>query len=180
MHYYDYLEIGIRNPSNNFDHIEVGNKIGVDPAVNHQTYKNGFIYSETSNYFFKHNCRNKFDLIFIDGLHIASQVIEDLYNSLTALNERGTILLHDVNPRREEMAGTDPIKGFGWCGTVWKAWAWFRMTRPDLTMYKIKGLDLGVVRPGEQKVFEPTIGMEEMDWDFFVKNKAELLPERDM
>ena len=43
----------------------------------------------------------KFDLIFIDGLHLANQVQKDIENSLKFIKDEGFIVLHDCNPPSE-------------------------------------------------------------------------------
>ena len=45
------------------------------------------------------NNDKKFDIIFIDGLHHYEQVIVDINNALSVLNDNGHILVHDCLPR---------------------------------------------------------------------------------
>ena len=40
----------------------------------------------------------KFDIIFIDGLHEYDQVKKDIVNSLKFIDEKGFILIHDLLP----------------------------------------------------------------------------------
>ena len=47
----------------------------------------------TSDKFFKDN--EKFDIIFIDGLHTFEQTIKDIDNSIKFLRDKGVILIHD-------------------------------------------------------------------------------------
>ena len=63
--YKSYLEIGTFH-NELFDHIKCDIKIGVDPV-------SGGTVRKTSDQFFKDN-QDKFDCIFIDGLHFYSQV----------------------------------------------------------------------------------------------------------
>ena len=69
----NYLEIGVRDGSN-YDKIIINNKTGVDPSP---TKDIDGLYKLTSDEFFKIN-KIKFDLIFIDGLHLEQQVDKDL------------------------------------------------------------------------------------------------------
>ncbi len=63
-HYRDYLEIGVQNSKNNFNKVIVPHKEGVDPNVD-------CTYRMTSDEFFKTIPKDKkYDIIFIDGLHI--------------------------------------------------------------------------------------------------------------
>lgn len=118
-----YLEIGVQNPANNFDKVNVTGKVGVDPClfVKEDTAGNRF-YSMSSDDFFSAQCGlTKFDLIFIDGLHHADQVKRDFENSLRCLSDNGFIVIHDVLPENE--AGTIvPRETKQWWGDVYK-WA---------------------------------------------------------
>jgi len=88
--YSTYLEIGC-DKDQSFAKIRINKKIGVDPI-------SGGTIRDTSNNFFNHN-KEKFDIIFIDGLHHYEQVIVDINNSLEILNNNGHILIHDCLPR---------------------------------------------------------------------------------
>ena len=72
-----YLEIGCDN-NICFNSIPVINKIGVDPD-------RGGNIKDTSDNFFKNN-KNRFDVIFIDGLHIYEQCRRDVINALKVLD----------------------------------------------------------------------------------------------
>ena len=64
-----------------------------------------------------------FDVIFIDGLHLADQVEKDIDNALKFIKEDGFIILHDVNPptewhaRESYLFFNSPAAG-AWNGTV--------------------------------------------------------------
>ena len=108
-----YLEIGC-NRDKLFDTIDVVHKVGVDP-------KRGGTHRMTSDDFFARNDR-RFDLVMIDGLHHAEQVLRDIDHSLAALNGRGVIVLHDCNPISEEAQRVPSGRRHGaWNGDVWKA-----------------------------------------------------------
>ncbi|HET8808844.1 MAG TPA: class I SAM-dependent methyltransferase [Flavobacteriaceae bacterium] len=133
----NYLEIGVRNPEDNFNHIVCKNKVSVDPGV--EFAENPVDYQLTSDSFFQQLSENKtklekntrFDVIFIDGLHLADQVEKDIHNSLVHLQENGFVILHDCNPptifHQRENYGfhNSPAKGY-WNGTTWKAFYKFR------------------------------------------------------
>jgi len=107
----DYLEIGC-DQNELFSQVAIKNKIGIDP-------NNGGTHRLTSDSFFLSN-KDKFDLIFIDGLHTYSQTLNDIKNSLLVLREKGFILLHDCFP----MSYFDqavPRAQRKWNGDVWKA-----------------------------------------------------------
>jgi len=125
-----YLEIGVRNPEDNFNHIKASNKYGVDPGIEFKS--NPVDFRMTSDIFFKKLFKNevlsnniKFDVIFIDGLHFAEQVDRDITNALNCIKEDGFIVLHDCNPptewhAREISSYCNPVGGY-WNGTTWKA-----------------------------------------------------------
>jgi len=76
-----------------------------------------------SDHFFSINT-DTYDLIFIDGLHEANQVLRDVENSLKILNKGGTILIHDCNPRTEQYQyrlDNPKLDMTLWTGDVWKA-----------------------------------------------------------
>lgn len=63
-------------------------KHGVDPNVD-------TTYRMTSDEFFKNYIKQKYDIVFVDGLHLHEQVYRDIINSLNNLNENGVIVVHD-------------------------------------------------------------------------------------
>ena len=107
----DYLEIGC-DQNELFSQVAIKNKIGVDP-------NNGGTHRMTSDSFFLSN-KNKFDLIFIDGLHTYGQTLNDIKNSLLVLREKGFILLHDCFPM-SYLDQAVPRAQRKWNGDVWKA-----------------------------------------------------------
>ena len=107
----NYLEIGC-DQNELFLEVQIKNKIGVDP-------NDGGTHRITSDTFFKKN-RDKFDLIFIDGLHIYSQTLKDINNSVNCLSENGLILLHDCFPFSYYDQAV-PRAQRKWNGDVWKA-----------------------------------------------------------
>ena len=136
-----YLEIGVRNPMDNFNHIKANKKYGVDPGLAHK--ENPVDFSMTSDEFFSKLKRNevlsnpiKFDVIFIDGLHFAEQVDRDITNSLEYLDDFGFIVLHDCNPPTEWHSRENynyhlsPAEDV-WNGTTWKAFIKWR-SNPDI------------------------------------------------
>lgn len=109
--YRSYLEIGTFK-NDLFNHVKCNIKVGVDPV-------SGGNIRETSDAFFSEN-NQKFDLIFIDGLHHYEQVKKDIFNSLKFLNNKGIILLHDCLPRNYYYQAV-PRSQINWNGDTWKA-----------------------------------------------------------
>ena len=106
----------------------------------------------SSDNFFKNN-QDKFDLIFIDGLHQYEQVKRDVYNSLKFLNDNGVILLHDCMPSsfmRQAPKRSSNI----WNGDVWKNIVEFRtLDQIDTyTIYADHGIGLILKRKNRNKL----------------------------
>lgn len=166
--YQSYLEIGIAG-GQNLNAVIAKHKIGVDP--------NPFTpatYHLTSDDFFQMN-RETFDIIFIDGLHLHEQVIKDIENSLACLNPNGIIVVHDCTPATEQAQSRTPFYG-GWNGDVWKAAAYLRMHVENIG-FCVLDTDhgCGIVVPQSTQSLYPAIPLEKLDWDFYVKNRNELL-----
>ena len=109
--YKSYLEIGCFD-NELFNYVKCNKKVGVDPYI-------GGTIRKTSDKFFDTNT-DKFDCIFIDGLHTYSQVKKDIDNSLKILNTNGIILLHDCLPNNYFEQAT-PRSQYTWNGDVWRA-----------------------------------------------------------
>ena len=127
-----YLEIGC-DKDQSFSRININKKIGVDP-------KSGGTIRDTSDNFFINN-KDKFDIIFIDGLHHYEQVIKDIYNSLDILNDNGHILIHDCLPRTIAHQAIPRYRG-SWNGDVWKSIVELR-TKSNLEVFTCE-IDFGV------------------------------------
>jgi len=132
----NYLEIGVRNPAHNFDLINANTKYSVDPGVEFES--NPVDFKMTSDEFFKKLSAGeilskdiKFDVIFIDGLHLAEQADRDTINAFEYLHEDGFVVLHDCNPPTEWHARENydyhntPAHKY-WNGTTWKAFLKWR------------------------------------------------------
>ncbi|MFB9056408.1 class I SAM-dependent methyltransferase [Mariniflexile ostreae] len=131
-----YLEIGVRNPDDNFNHINAATKYSVDPGLEFE--ENPVDFKITSDEFFDKLRANqilssnlRFDVIFIDGLHYAEQVDRDIQNAMHVIKDNGFIVLHDCNPPTEWHARETfgfyktPAQGY-WNGTTWKAFLKWR------------------------------------------------------
>ena len=175
--YRRYLEIGVRTPKDNFDHIQVAEKHGVDPdpiqPCSHRMTSDAFFAQLDAA-----PAPSAYDLIFVDGLHLADQVERDVENSLRHLSDGGAILLHDVNPTAEASQTEEYIPGKPWHGTVWKAWAKLRGTRPDLFMCVIDMDEgCGVIRKGSQTCYAPwpLPAGEALSFPYLAAHRRELL-----
>ena len=72
-----------------------------------------------------------YHILLNNRLHEASQVYRDIVNALHWLNEGGTIVLHDCNPRGFlDISASYPMHpdaAGNWNGDSWKATVWIRL-----------------------------------------------------
>lgn len=130
--YKSFLEIGTQTKIS-YTSVNVDRKVCVNPDPNAEAD-----YQITSDEYFKNNFE-KFDIVFVDGLHHADAAYRDIINSLKRLNPGGCVVVHDVIPFSYE-AQVIPLQKasnmgtIAWNGDVWKAWVKLRTERKDLTM----------------------------------------------
>jgi hypothetical protein len=161
--YNSYIEIGLNHPHECFDFVKCNKKHSVEPGYK-ELEKNHATYKFTSDEFFSRLNYNvldiskdyKWDIIFIDGLHISYQVERDIINSLEHLSENGTIVLHDCDPFMYDlnpMRVLEDYYGYDWNGTVWKAFYKLRTEKTDLKMCCLN-IDngLGIIRRGNSQI----------------------------
>lgn len=158
--YQDYLEIGV-STGRSITRVRCRHKTGVDP--NPRVEPRGWtLYAKPSDEFFASN-REHFDLVFIDGLHLAEQVFRDLLNSLSVLRPGGMVLLHDCHPVIEiEQRRETPPESRAWKGDVWKAIVHVRRSFPEIFCRVIdldQGMGVAVPRQGA-KLPETTPDLE--------------------
>ena len=127
--YSSYLEIGVENPSNNYNLINCKYKESVDPYVENfyisdqdaAKYADAITYKMPSDKFFS-IVNKKYDIVFIDGMHTEQQCDKDIYNAMQHLTEYGCVVIHDCLPLTADMQTEKPKPGgHPWTGTVWKS-----------------------------------------------------------
>ena len=144
--YRDYLEIGVKG-GKAFLAVEVERKTGVDPDLHRlklrlqpggwgrfkRMLQSAFGAAWTleqselqlfemasDDYFAKRD--DRYDVVFIDGLHHFDQVLHDYANAQRALREGGCVVFHDCNPLSERAAQRDrEPDNPTWNGDIWKA-----------------------------------------------------------
>jgi len=168
-----YLEIGVSNGTN-FFRIKARKKTAVDPHFRFSAKRKvewvlknprnlGARYCEcTSDDFFASiGPADRFDVVFVDGLHTYGQSLRDVTNSLAHLDEGGVIVMHDCNPLSE--AAAHPAESFAqaaalnlpgwegsWSGDVWKTICYLRSQRNDLRVFVLDADGgLGIVTRGK-------------------------------
>ncbi len=173
--YSDYLEIGVRD-GECFKEICCENKIGVDPnpTSNHTTH------IMTSDVFFERLDQDKkFDLIFIDGLHLDFQVDRDIENSLKHLSEGGTIVLHDCNPPTKHHAAESPVFTYpangNWNGTVYLSLIKLRLYKNDVKLVTVDtDWGVGILTKDVSESLD-AFPNDAISWEFFYSYRNEIL-----
>jgi hypothetical protein len=162
-----YLEIGM-GPGINFSKVICDYKVCVDPTPTVPV-----TFTLTSDDFFKQN-KEKFDVVFIDGLHWSEQVYVDILNSLDVLNENGVIICHDMNPHSEIIQRyPQAIPESEWTGDCWKAWVKLKSERNDLNMYVVDtDYGCGIIQKGAQLLLTLE---DELNWEFLNQNRKKIL-----
>ncbi len=125
--YKSYLEIGV-DTGDCFNKVKCDKKVGVDPYIgsgrtehDKEEYQGGpATHVMTSDLFFEKN-EDKFDIIFIDGLHEADQVERDINNAFNCTGFEGMVVVHDCLPLTEEAQRVPRGDVWGWNGDAWKA-----------------------------------------------------------
>jgi hypothetical protein len=172
--YTSYLEIGVNTPAQpgyNWNNVNIELKHGVDPAE-----KAAATFKMPSDEFFAHHVNMKYDIVFVDGLHLFEQAYRDIVNSLKWLNDNGTIVVHDCNPT-EEITQRRERASSAWHGDVWKAILKLRMEDPTISIFTIDA-DEGctVIRKGSQELFKTSEPESVIyDFNFFDANRKEIL-----
>lgn len=173
--YKRYLEIGIFDGWN-FNLINCENKDAVDPGT--EGILAGCVnYPVTSDEFFSiiKNKKEKYDFIFIDGLHHTEQVDKDIENSLNHLSENGVIMLHDANPSSFELQEI-PRKNNLWTGDVWKSVVKIKYNNPEINYFTVD-TDFGcaILKKGYRPLKNKVSLEKALQWSYFEVNKGELL-----
>ena len=159
-HFTKYLEIGVSS-GECFKNITSPIKHSVDPGYEYSGVNPATYPFESDSFFNKLEANQldlppdfKWDIIFIDGLHLAPQVERDFLNSLNHLSENGVIVLHDCNPFLYENNYRRTIEdnhGGYWNGTVWKTIYKLKTSRSDLNICTVN-IDegVGLIKRGSQ------------------------------
>lgn len=180
-----YLEIGVRNPNDNFNKIISGNKYSVDPGLEFK--ENPVDFKMTSDDFFLKlengellSKNIKFDVIFIDGLHLAEQVDRDIKNAINFLNKNGFIVLHDCNPPTEWHARETHKYEISpamqnWNGTTWKAFMKYRYASDLFSCCIDTDWGIGIISLNTDFGQKPSTRNPFYEFQIFSQNRKESL-----
>lgn len=183
--YTSYLEIGLDNPFLNFARIKCQKKESIDPFDpclnfcaawnddNIEVFMKYLTYRMTSDDFFIAYPEKKYDIIFIDGLHLETQCDKDIKNALQHINEDGIVVVHDCLPTSEQCQAEENPNG-SWVGTVWKSMVKYT----QFTSLDIKIIDVdwgvGIIEYSRETNFDIPEKLD-MDFLYFNENKFDLL-----
>ena len=100
-----YLEIGVSR-GDTFFAVQAAQKVAVDPRfafdvpVAKEKYQNAVFHEVDSDVYFGQIAEQdqKFDVIFIDGMHTFEAALRDFSNSIEFLSQDGVIVIDDVIP----------------------------------------------------------------------------------
>ena len=171
--YQTYLEVGVSSFFC-FERIQCKFKESVDPVP---SWKNAD-YVMTSDEFFYQHPDKRYDIIFIDGLHLYRQAVRDVANSLKIINPQGTIVLHDCNPLSEELA-SDFWRPDAWNGSVWKVVLHCKKARIPVHVLDLDN-GCGIIKPNGNLIspeVDPVI--DKLTYADLEKNRVNWLSLRD-
>lgn len=157
-----YLEVGVSRGLT-FHKLEASRKVAVDPAFGFDWQREQEDRRDTTTY---HQVTSdeyfgslvgegeKFDVIFLDGLHTYEQTLRDFLNALEHLTDRGVIIIDDVRPSSYHASLPDHlhavtvrewVKGEtkDWMGDVYRL-LWFIDTFCQQLTYRTVSTDPGV------------------------------------
>ncbi len=146
-----YLEIGIRN-GNSLALARNCRCVGIDPAYSITAELNGDValFRTTSDEYFARpeplepTGGKRFDLSFIDGMHLFEYALRDFIHAEKHSNARGMIVFDDVLPRTvDEAARVRHTKA--WTGDVYPILEVFAKYRPDLTAVPVDTQPTGLL-----------------------------------
>ena len=145
--YKKYLEIGTQY-GNSINKVYCEIKHTVDPVMINRPVDAKF-FNMTSDEFFRDLSFDElYDIIFIDGLHHADQVLTDICNSGARIASDGCLVVHDLLPAAE-INQKVPRECQVWNGDAWKAFYLLLKGNYDLSL-EVHDFDhgVGVIRFG--------------------------------
>ena len=112
------------------------------------------LFQETSDSFFERGFLDRlgvrFDLAFLDGMHLYEYLLRDFMNAERYMTKDGVVVMHDCLPFEPSMAERDRrnAKTRAWTGDVWKVIPILREVRPDLeiSLYDAAPTGLTIIR----------------------------------
>ena len=187
-----YLEIGV-SKGRTFNALDFPRKVAVDPKFRFDTaeYRRAGVdfFETTSDAFFAEKAGSeKFDIIFIDGLHVFEQAYRDFCNSLKHAHDRTVWVIDDVVPTHELSALPDRlearrrrreagINAAAWHGDVYKVMFAIHDFHPDCSFVTTStgGNPQSIVWRGPRLNVVPVLGsidaIERFSYSEFLKRQ---------
>lgn len=162
-----YLEIGCATDVL-FRSVWATEKVGVDPE------QGGTIRVTSDEYFAKNT--ERFNVVFVDGLHEYEQVHRDAQNSLSRILGEGYVAFHDMLPGDWISSSNPRLIGGTWNGDVWKLA--FELNETPGLEFKIVAIDqgVGVIKVTDSKVVikDFSAKLVSKDFKYFYNHISEL------
>jgi hypothetical protein len=173
-----YLEIGVEQ-GECLSLVNVKEKWGVDPGVTIDGVKQCSFFSPMKSLDFLSRLPKgiTFDMIFIDGEHLALTVFQEVVAALSRLSPKGVILLHDCNPHFEYLQKVPPERG-DWTGDVWKAIAQIRSSAHVHCRVIDADYGVGIIIPqrdGSPAYDAPVLPARPLEWSDLKSDRKRLL-----
>ncbi|NOD88832.1 MULTISPECIES: glycosyltransferase [unclassified Ruegeria] len=149
-----YLEIGTQTGRSLT--LSQTNSVAVDPEfrLKRNVLKGKeqlFLMQQTSDDFFSSsfiaNTGARFDLAFLDGMHLFEVLLRDFMNSERLMAPEGRIVMKNFLPWTTNMANRDrsTVETRDWTGDVWKIVPILREYRPDLKLELYDAAPTGII-----------------------------------
>ena len=185
--YKSYLEIGY-GTGYTFNKINIENKVGVDGGNGTPSTDTVVVRMRSEDYFklALEQEFDKFDIIFIDGLHEEKQTDRDIANSLKCLTDNGIIVCHDILPEIFEQVYRAP-NTLGGLGNSYLSFAKLRTKNKNLSMCSLdfanepstqEGIGIGIIKKGHQVLYPLSMddgATPEEKYKFYADNKQNLM-----
>ncbi len=183
--YTSYLEIGMDNPAVHFQKVRCTEKESVDPYNLDSRYCTDWTqeklkeylpfltYRMTSDQFFSAYPQKKYDVIFIDGLHLENQVDRDISNALKHLNPGGAVIVHDCLPTTPQSQSEENPTG-DWVGTVWHSIVKYTLYTPCNVKVIDTDWGVGIIEYTDDTDFVVPERLD-MDYAHFLLHRNELM-----
>lgn len=176
-----YLEIGVED-GDSITSVKCEKKHGVDPDPEKL---NATHRVESDEFFEMLAPQIKYDVVFVDGLHVADQAERDIVNALNHLSDGGYIIVHDCNPptawHQRSYAEAKKNGCRSWNGDVYKAIIHLRATRNDIDICVVN-IDhgCGVVRKvpaNDKNLLKPCThsSIKDITFEWFANDRERLL-----
>jgi hypothetical protein len=132
------------------------------------------------------NSGRRFDLVFLDPFHTYASSLRDIVYALQLVQPGGSVLIHDCDPPREEIAGPEFRPG-EWCGVTYLAYLDTVLFDPGLCYATVDAdYGCGIIskKPRREALYSNSDRALASEWrnlqpsqkfSFFIQHRARLL-----